>query len=284
MLEHILNVITAGSVYFVVSIGLLIVMGVMRVVNLAHGAFLTLGGYVAVVVSNNDWNPWLALVYAPAIGFIVGIVTEISLVRRLYGRPLDTILATWGLSIVITQVIADRFGRGVHFVSAPISGEPLTIGETFYSQYSLFVLIVALITGLLLLVVARRTNVGIIARAVILNPELANALGINTGRVNTFTFAFGSCLAAFSGAVIVPMSSVDPNLGTPWVITAFMVVLAAGISLPAFCLSALLLAAGQIMTTYYIAPVVGSLVVVALPILLMRFAPEGLSGLLRSQT
>jgi branched-chain amino acid transport system permease protein len=281
MLEHALNVVTAGSVFFAVSVGLLVVLGIMRVVNLAHGAFLTIGGYAAVVVSDNGWNPWWGLVLAPAVGFVMGLVTELLLVRRLYGRPLDTILATWGLAIVVTQVIADRFGRGAHFVSEPIPAEPLVIAGVYYAPYRLFMVLVALAIGAFLAAVARFTHVGTIARAVILNPELARALGIDTGRVNALTFAFGSSLAAFAGALIVPMSSVDPNMGTPWVITAFMVVLVAGISLPALYLSALLLAAGQILATFYIAPVVGSLVVIALPILLMRFAPDGFAGLLR---
>ena len=208
--------------------------------------------------------------------------TELVLVRRLYGRPLDTILATWGLAIVITQVISDRFGRSAHFVEEAISGDPLQLFGAYYSPYRLFTVAIAVALGVALALVTRFTQLGTIARAVILNPELARALGIDTGRVNALTFAVGSALAAFAGAVIVPMSSVDPTMGTPWVITAFMVVLFAGLSLPALGLSALALAAGQVLATYYIAPVVGNLVVIALPILLMRFVPDGLAGLRRS--
>ena len=282
MIDHAFNIVTAGSVFFAVSIGLLVVLSVMRVVNLAHGAFLTIGGYAAVVVSDHGWNPWLSLLLAPAAGFVLGLVTELVLVRRLYGRPLDTILATWGLAIVITQVISDRFGRSAHFVEEAISGDPLQLFGAYYSPYRLFTVAIAVALGVALALVTRFTQLGTIARAVILNPELARALGIDTGRVNALTFAVGSALAAFAGAVIVPMSSVDPTMGTPWVITAFMVVLFAGLSLPALGLSALALAAGQVLATYYIAPVVGNLVVIALPILLMRFVPDGLAGLRRS--
>jgi len=222
-----------------------------------------------------------SLLLAPAAGFVLGLLTELVLVRRLYGRPLDTILATWGLAIVITQVISDRFGRSAHFVEEAISGDPLQLFGAYYSPYRLFTVAVAVALGVALALVTRFTHVGTIARAVIINPELARALGIDTGRVNALTFAVGSALAAFAGAVIVPMSSVDPTMGTPWVITAFMVVLFAGLSLPALGLSALALAAGQVLATYYIAPVVGNLVVIGLPILLMRFAPDGLAGLRR---
>ena len=282
MIDHAFNIVTAGSVFFAVSIGLLVVLSVMRVVNLAHGAFLTIGGYAAVVVSDHGWNPWLSLLLAPAAGFVLGLLTELVLVRRLYGRPLDTILATWGLAIVITQVISDRFGRSAHFVDEAISGDPLQLFGAYYSPYRLFTVAVAVALGVALVLVTRFTQLGTIARAVILNPDLARALGIDTGKVNALTFAVGSALAAFAGAVIVPMSSVDPTMGTPWVITAFMVVLFAGLSLPALGLSALALAAGQVLATYYIAPVVGNLVVIALPILLMRVAPDGLAGLRRS--
>ncbi|MBV9517300.1 MAG: branched-chain amino acid ABC transporter permease [Hyphomicrobiales bacterium] len=283
MLETLLNVITTGSVFFTVSVGLLVVLSIMGVVNLAHGAFLTIGGYAAVIVSENGWPLWLSILLAPALGFVAGLLTEYLLVRRLYGRPLDTILATWGLAIVITQVISDRFGRSAHFVDEMVSGDPFEFAGVVYSQYRLFILIVSLALGIALTLMLRYTNVGIVARAVILNPNLARVLGINTRRVNAITFAFGSALAAFAGALIVPMSSVDPNMGTPWVITAFMVVLAAGISLPALALSAAVLAASQVLATFYIAPVIGSLLVIAVPILLMRFVPGGIAALLKAR-
>lgn len=283
MLEHAFNVVTTASVFFTVSVGLLIILSIMRVVNLAHGAFLTIGGYAAVVVSQYGWSPWFSLLLAPAVGFVVGLITELVLVRRLYGRPLDTILATWGLAIIITQVLADRFGRSARFVDQIIAGDPLRLGDLFISPYRLLIIGIALGLGLALTLVLRYTNIGIIARAVILNPELARILGINTNRVNSISFAVGSALAAFAGAVIVPMSSVDPNMGTPWIITAFMVVLAAGLSLPALLLSALVLAAAQVLATYYVAPVVGSLLVIAIPILLLRFVPEGITGLAKAR-
>lgn len=283
MIDYALNILTTGSVFFTVAVGLLIILSVMGVVNLAHGAFMTIGGYAAVIVSDQGWNPWWSLLLAPTAGFVLGLATERVLVRRLYGRPLDTILATWGLSIVVVQVLSDHFGRSSHFVEEIVSGDPIEFAGTFYSQYRAFIVIVAVCLSLGLTAALRYTNVGIIARAVILNPGLARVLGINTRKVNAVTFACGSALAAFAGAVIVPMSSVDPNMGTPWVITAFMVVLGAGISLPALWISGLVLAAAQVLATFYIAPVVGSLLVIALPIVLMRFYPEGIAPLLKAR-
>lgn len=281
MLEHLLNVVTTASVFFTVSTGLLIVLSVMGVVNLAHGAFLTIGGYTAVVVSQSGWSPWSSLLLAPTAGFVFGLATELIVVRSLYGRPLDTILATWGLAMIVTQVLSDRFGRSAHFVDEVVSGDPFVVAGVFVSPYRALVIAIAVLLGVGLTLVLRWTNVGIIARAVTLNPGLARVLGINTGRVNSITFAVGCALAAFAGAVIVPMSSVDPNMGTPWVITAFMVVLAAGVSLPALGISAIGLAAAQVLVTYYVAPVIGSLLVIAIPVLLLRFVPNGIETFLK---
>jgi urea transport system permease protein len=283
MLEHLLNVITTASVFFTVSLGLLIVMSIMGVVNLAHGAFLTIGGYVAVVASRYGWHPASSLILAPVAGFVLGWIVELLVVRRLYGRPLDTILATWGLAIIVTQVLSDWFGRSAHFVDEIVSGDPFQIADVFVSPYKVFTIVIAIALGVGLALIVRYTNVGTIARAVIMNPELARFLGINTNRVNSITFAIGAALAAFAGAVIVPMSSVDPNMGTPWVITAFMVVLAAGVSLPALALSAVIMAAAQVLATYFIAPVVGTLLVIAIPIVLLRLVPDGLSSFISSR-
>lgn len=283
MLEHALNIITTASIFFMVSAGLLFVLSVMGVVNLAHGAFLTIGGYAGVVVSQLGLSPWLSLAVAPAIGFVIGVVIELLLIRRLYDRPLDTILATWGLSIVLVQLLSSHFGRSAHFVDEIVAGMPYEVWGVYVSPYRIFVVSVALGLGLALFLALRYTNAGVVARAVVLNPELAQVLGINTKRVNLLTFGFGSALAAFAGAVIVPMSSVDPNMGTPWVITAFMVVLAAGFSLPALLLSAFGLAAAQTLATYYVAPVVGSFLVIAIPIILLRFAPDGIVGFMKAR-
>ena len=148
MLEHLLNVVTTASVFFTVSIGLLIVLSIMGVVNLAHGAFLTIGGYTAVVVSQYGWSPWLSLLLAPAVGFVFGLVTELILVRRLYGRPLDTILATWGLAIIVTQVF--RTGSDVPPTMSTRSSPAIRFSwlGVFVSPYRALVIAIALLLGI----------------------------------------------------------------------------------------------------------------------------------------
>src|SRR5262245_52351137 len=124
--------------------GLLLILGIMGVVNLAHGAFMTVGAYAAVVVTGLGWSPWTAFLVGPAVGFVLGLVVERLLVRRLYDRPLDTILATWGLAIVLIQVISGVFGRSAQFVDPPLDGDAIEVFGAYVSQYRLFCLAVAL--------------------------------------------------------------------------------------------------------------------------------------------
>lgn len=279
MSEQILDIATTGGVLIIVAIGLLLILGIMGVVNLAHGAFMTIGAYAGVVATNLGWTPWAGFLLAPAAGFVLGIIVERLLIRRLYNRPLDTILASWGLAIVLVQVISGLFGRAAQFADAPLNGDAVEIFGGFASQYRLFCLVLAGAIIVLLFAVGRATNVGLVARAVIMDAELARALGINTTLVNSLCFGIGSALAAFAGSCVAPLASVDPNLGTPWNIAAFMVTLLGGMSLPGLLVSAFLLAAGQILAVIHLAPVCGSIVLVAIPIIIMRVLPDGLASL-----
>ena len=278
MLSQFLNVLTSGAILYVVAAGLFVIFGIMDIVNFAHGAFLLVGAYSALVVSSADWSPWLALVIAPMVGLVLGLVIEVTIVRRLYARPLDTILATWGLSIIVTQIVMLQFGRGVQYVDAPLYGA-VDIGNTSYSKYRLIILGLAVLVGVCLYALKRATDWGLIARAVIVNQELARAMGIDIGRVRLVTFGLGAALAAFGGAVLVPIISVDPNLGLPWLVSAFMIVLVAGVSLAGFATAAVLLGGSQVLVSYYVSPLVGSLVIVLIAATLLRVAPFGLARL-----
>jgi urea transport system permease protein len=278
MAQQLFDIATTVGILVIVAVGLLLILGIMGVVNLAHGAFMTIGAYMAFVVTARGWSPWWAFLLGPLSGFVLGVVVERLLIRRLYDRPLDTILATWGLAIVLTQVISGFFGRSAQFVDAPLNGDAIEIFGAYVSQYRLFCVGIACALVALLYLIGRTTNVGLIARAVIMDPDLAQALGINTTLVNSLCFGIGSAFAAFAGACVAPLASVDPNLGTPWNITAFMVTLLGGISLAGLVVSAIILAAAQILAITYVAPVLASILIVAIPIVIMRFFPDGLSS------
>jgi branched-subunit amino acid ABC-type transport system permease component len=264
------DVITTAAVLYIVALGLLIVYGVLKIINLAHGAFLALGSYAAVIATWLGWNPWSALIIALAIGVAVGAVAEWRVLRRLYVRPLDTILATWGLNIIVVQGITLYFGREIHFAESAIT-QAMNIGGVTYSLYRLVLVVVAVVLGVLMWLVMRRTQIGVVARAVIMNEELAQVLGINTRLVRFVTFCLGAGLASLAGALITPLVSVHPNLGVPWLINAFMLVLVAGVSLGNLALAALVLGGAQVLVSAYGNPVLGSLTIVILAVLILRF-------------
>ena len=264
------DVITTAAVLYIVALGLLIVYGVLKIINLAHGAFLALGSYAAVIATWLGWNPWSALIIALAVGVAVGAVAEWRVLRRLYVRPLDTILATWGLNIIVVQGITLYFGREIHFAESAIT-QAVNIGGVTYSLYRLVLLVVAVALGMLVWLVMRRTQIGIVARAVIMNEELAQVLGINTRLVRFVTFCLGAGLASLAGALITPLVSVHPNLGVPWLINAFMLVLVAGVSIGNLALAALFLGGAQVLVSAYGNPVLGSLTIVILAVIILRF-------------
>jgi branched-subunit amino acid ABC-type transport system permease component len=267
---ELLDVVTTAGVLYIVALGLLIVYGVLKIINLAHGAFLALGSYAAVIATWLGWNPWSALVIALAAGVAVGAVAEWRVLRGLYVRPLDSILATWGLNIIIVQGITLYFGREIRFAESGIT-QAVSIGGVTYSLYRLVLPAVAIILGVLVWLVMRRTQIGVVARAVIMNEELAQSLGINTRLVRFVTFCLGAGLASLAGALITPLVSVHPNLGVPWLINAFMLVLVAGVSLGNLALAALVLGGAQVLVSAYGNPVLGSLTIVILAVIILRF-------------
>jgi branched-subunit amino acid ABC-type transport system permease component len=267
---ELLDVITTAGVLYIVALGLLVVYGVLKIINLAHGAFLALGSYAAVIATWLGWNPWSALVIALAAGVAVGAVAEWRVLRGLYARPLDTILATWGLNIIVVQGITLYFGREIRFAESGIT-QAVSVGGVTYSLYRLVLLVVAILLGVLVWLVMRRTQIGIVARAVIMNEELAQTLGINTRLVRFVTFCLGAGLASLAGALITPLVSVHPNLGVPWLINAFMLVLVAGVSLGNLALAALVLGGAQVLVSAYGNPVLGSLTIVILAVIILRF-------------
>jgi len=274
MLTVALDAVTTAALLFIIASGLLIVFGVMKIINFAHAAFLTVGGYAALVGAQLNL-PWmLILPLAFVAGAICGGLTEIVVVRRLYKRPLDAILATWGLGIVIGQLITLVFGREVQFVQAPISGTLHMFGAD-YSTYRLVMIVAAALIAALFTFLLNGTRLGLSTRAVIMNETLAQGLGVDSTRVRLITFALGSGLAALSGALITPLSSVDPNMGVPWLIGAFMLVMVSGGSLPALAVSCLVLGSLQVLVSTLVNPILGGLTIAICAAIVLRLRPEG---------
>lgn len=277
MAVAILDIVTTAAILFAVATGLMIILGVMKLINFAHGAFLTIGGYAAFVATQLGWNPWLAMPFAFLVGFALGLVVEFVIVRPLYSRPLDAILATWGLGIIIGQLITIGFGREVQFVQTPISGAIEFLGQS-YSTYRLTLVLIAALIGAALTSLFYFTRFGLNARAVIMNENLARGLGIDSTIVRLTTFALGAALASMAGALITPLISVDPNLGLPWLVNSFMLVLVSGVSIPGLMVASLILGGAQVIVSTYVSPIIGGLTIVVLAAVILRIRPQGLAS------
>jgi urea transport system permease protein len=274
MLTIALDAVTTAALLFIISSGLLIVFGVMKIINFAHAAFVTVGAYAALVGTRLGL-PWvLVLPLAFAAGAACGALTEATIVRRLYQRPLDAILATWGLGTVIGQVVTLIFGREVQFVQAPITGTIDLLGID-YSAYRIAMVAAAVIVAMVFTALLSGTRLGLSTRAVIMNEMLAQGLGVDASRVRLITFALGSGLAALAGALITPLSSVDPNMGLPWLVSAFMLVMVSGGSLLTLSVSCLVLGGLQVIASTFVNPILGGLTIAICAAIVLRIRPEG---------
>jgi len=269
-----LDMVTTAAILFIVAAGLLAIFGVLKIINFAHGAWLTIGAYCAVATAGLGLNPWAALPIAFAVGAILGGITELLIVRPLYRRPLDAILATWGLGIVIGQLITLWFGRDVQLTPNLFSGTIDILGVS-YSAYRLFAVAAALAIGIGFTVLLDGTRLGLSAQAVIMNETLARALGIDTGKVRLLTFMIGTGLAGLAGALLTPLTSVDPTMGVAWLIGAFMLVMVAGSSFGALAVACLLFGGAQVLVSTYFSPVLGGITVAVLCALVLRLNSKG---------
>ena len=269
-----LDIVTTAAVLFIVSAGLLAIFGVLKIVNFAHGAWLTVGAYCAVVAGGLGLNPWLALPLAFAAGAVLGGVTERLIVRPLYARPLDAILATWGLGIVIGQLVTLWFGRDVQFTESLLPGTIHVLG-TSYSLYRIFALGAAVVIGLGFAFLLEGTRLGLSARAIIMNEALARALGLDTARIRLVTFMIGTGLTALAGVLLTPLTSVDPTMGVAWLIGSFMLVMVAGSSFGALAVACLLFGGAQVLVSTFISPILGGITVAVLSALVLRISSKG---------
>ena len=274
MIALALDVISSAAILFIISSGLLIIFGVMKILNFAHAGLLSFGGYMALTVTQLGWSPWLAAPFALVAGFLAGALIEQTIMRWLYARSLDAILAAWGLGLILVQLITIAYGRQIQFVQTPLSGAITIFGET-YSLYRLFLVLIAIALGIILTAVLKGTRLGLNTRAVIMNDNLAQALGINSAWVRFLSFSLGSALAAMAGALITPLSSVNPNMGFSWLISSFMIVLLSGSSLVSLAVSALVLGGTQVLVSTFINPVAGGMTIVVLAAIILRIRPEG---------
>jgi branched-subunit amino acid ABC-type transport system permease component len=273
-----IQVLYAIASLALISVGLAIIFGMMRVINLAHGEFLMLGGYAAIVATSHGISIWLSmLVVAPIVVGIIGVIVERTIIRFLYGRMIDTMLATWGLSLLLVGLTTAIFGNTTVGISAPLGS--FQIGDYRTSAYTLFVIAVAVVVLSAIFAVMRWTRLGLIARGTMQNANMASALGVNPPRVYAVTFGAGAALSGLAGAVLAPVSGVFPTIGVAYVAKSFITVIGGGAAILSGTVSASALF-GTInqIATFVTTPVFGEVALLAAAIVLIRLLPQGITG------
>ncbi|MGF1624748.1 MAG: branched-chain amino acid ABC transporter permease [Alphaproteobacteria bacterium] len=273
-----LQVGSAIATLVIISLGLAIIFGMMRIINFAHGEFLMLGGFATITATNAGLSLWVGmLVVAPLTVGLIGIVLERLIIRHLYGRMIDTMLATWGISLALIGGVTVIYGNTVTGVSAPLGS--IEIGSYRAGAYDLFLMAVAavlLVAGWLFL---KRTRAGLIARGTMQNAQMAAALGINQSAVYAITFGAGAAVSGLAGGLLAPVSGVVPTIGIAYIAKAFITVISGGAALLTGTLSASgLLGAINTTATFLTSPVIGEVALLVAAIVLIRVLPEGITG------
>ena len=272
------NILTGIATLVLITLGLGVIYGMMRIINLAHGEFMMLGAYTAVVAYGAGVNIWLAmLVLPPLVVGAVGLVLERTLIRFLYGRIIDTMLATWGVSLGLIGLMTTIFGNVVRAVPVPVGG--FAIGRFGASLYS-FVIVAAAMAGLAgMLALLRGTRFGLILRATMQNPNMASALGVSPPKIYMAAFALGSALAGLAGGVLAPISGISPGMGAAYIARAFITVLGGG---PAIItgtgLASSLFGLINELVSFQTTPVIGDVALLAAAVLMIRILPQGITG------
>src|SRR2546423_14612720 len=195
-----------------ISAGLAVVFGMMRVINLAHGEFVMIGGYTTIACHRAGMDIWFAmLVVAPLVVGAIGLVVERVVIRHLYGRMIDTMLATWGLSLLMVGLVTLIFGNTAVSVTAPI--QSYQVGAYQMGGYNLFIIAISVLLALLLWLVLRHTRIGLVARGAMQNAEIASALGYNPQKGYMWTFTAGAAISGLAGGVMAPRTRPVPSAG-----------------------------------------------------------------------
>ncbi len=273
-----IQVLYAVASLFIISAGLAVIFGMMKVINLAHGEFMMLGAYATIVAHQAGLNLWLAMfLVAPVAVGLIGVVLERLVIRRLYGRMVDTMLATWGLSLLLVGIVTSIAGNTTAGVSAPLGS--FMIGAYSVSGYTLVIIAVAVVLGAAIRWVLLRTAWGLIARGTMQKPDMANALGISPTRVYSVTFAVGAALSGLAGALLAPLTGVVPTMGGAFVAKAFITVIGGGPAILAGLVSASsLFGAINQLGTFLTTPVFGEVALLFTAIVMLRLLPQGITG------
>jgi urea transport system permease protein len=283
--------VSLGSVLLLAAIGLAITFGVMGVINMAHGEMVMLGAYTTYVVQEMfrayapgafDYSLFVALPAAFLISGLIGVALERGIIRFLYGRPLETLLATWGLSLILQQAVRSMFGPSNREVGTPswMSGTiEITSGLSLTANRIAIVAFAAVVFVVLMLIM-RYTTFGLQMRAVTQNRPMANSVGIRSGWVDAMTFGLGSAIAGVAGVALSQIDNVSPNLGQSYIIDSFLVVVFGGVgNLWGTLVGAMTLGIANKFLEPYAGAVLGKILILVAVILFIQRRPRGMFAL-----
>jgi len=232
--------ISLGSILLLVALGLAITYGLMGVINMAHGELMMIGAYATYVVQGFfqkympgafDWYLVAAVPVSFAASALMGAVLERSVIRFLYGRPLETLLATWGISLMLMQGVRSIFGAQNVEVANPswMSGGVTVLGSLVLSYNRIAIIVFAILVVTAVWLILNKTRLGLFVRAVTQNRRMADCVGVSTGKIDMLTFGLGSGIAGLGGVALSQLGNVGPDLGQSYVVDSFMVVVLGGV-------------------------------------------------------
>jgi urea ABC transporter permease protein UrtB len=277
-LLHALNLAYALATLGLTTLGLAVVFGLLGVMNMAHGEFVMLGAYAVVTVQSWGWPIATAMPLAMLVCGVLGYAVERWLIRPLYARPFDTLLATWGLAMVMRKTVEAVYGRGYRNVESTL-GAPVSLAGVQYPGYRLALIALAVVLMAALALWYRRSTMGLRVRAMTGNPVLAQALGIDTRRLASQAFVIGVVLAGAAGVLLAPLVRIEPGIGVDYLLDSFFVLVVGGLgTLGGFGGGVGVIGGTQSVVSSISGQTSGYAVVLVLSILFLWLKPNGLFG------
>ena len=267
------------SILLMISLGLAIIYGTTGVINMAHGEFVMIGAYTSWFLQTTfGMGLLVSIIPIFLITALMGFLIERIVIRHLYNRLLDTILATWGIGVLLQQFIRLTVGSELKYLKIPsFMAESMTLFGQEVSIYRVFIFVFAILTFFVAWFIIFKTSFGIRLRAVTQNKDIASCFGINSGVVYSSTFAFGTGIAAVAGAFIAPLKSISPDMGTNYIIDAFMVVVLGGVeSLIGPAASSLIIGETSSFLASFSNDTLAKALVLLMIIIILRIKPQGL--------
>jgi branched-subunit amino acid ABC-type transport system permease component len=279
-LELIASGLITGGIYALVALGLNLQYGLMRILNIAHGEFLMLGAFVTLSCTKASIPFFFAILIATVALGLFGLLVERVLIQWLYGRIEMTMLATFGLSLILVQVAVLIWGTATQGLSTPLGS--FHIGRYSESEYRVALIFAALAMLVVVWLAFTRTRFGVMARAATQLPEMAAAVGVDTRLIRAGTFMFGSALAGLAGGLLAPIAAVAPSMGAAYVARAFMTVVVGGPGvITGTAAAAGILGSVERLVSDYATAFLGTTALLVIAIVLLRLMPTGISGRLR---